>query len=290
MSVATSLDERLVTRIPTFRGGEPVGLTISSLEGMVRRLVERSNMLEKRWHLASCDLFDGLPSTHLARLEACSRTTSFPIGAAIYLPSEEADTVYLLAKGLVKVCHLTDDGKQSILGFVEPSEPFGESALFASGQRGEYVEVLEPAVVVVIPADELKHLISQHHELAAAITRLVGIRRQRIERRLKNLLFLSNHDRLVHLLLDLAEQFGTTTDDGIALRVRLSHQELANQIGSTRETITILLGQLKAQGLVGGGRRRIVLTDPERLAQSVNRTATLGTPSNTRLVSEFLAG
>ena len=235
-------------------------------------------------------MFDALLPAQHARLDGCSRTGSFPIGAPVYLPSEEADSVYLLAKGLVKVCHLTDDGKQSILAFVEPGELFGESAIFAGGQRGEYVEVLEPAIVVVIPADELRRLISEHNELAVAITRMVGIRRQRIERRLKNLLFLSNHDRLVHLLLDLAEQFGMTTDDGIALRVRLSHQELANQIGSTRETITILLGQLKAQGSVGGGRRRILLTDPERLAESVNRTPPQSTSPDTRLVSETLAG
>jgi hypothetical protein len=84
---------------------------------------------------------------------------------------------------------------------------------------------------------------------------MIGLRRHRIERRLKNLLFLPNRDRLVNLLLDLAEQFGAHDNDGIRLRIKLSHQELGNLIGSTRETVTVLLGQLRSEGSVEGGRR-----------------------------------
>lgn len=117
----------------------------------------------------------------------------------------------------------------------------------------------------------MQHLMAVRADVALGITKMIGLRRQRIERRLKNLLFLSNRERLVHLLIDLAEQFGLHTDDGIQLRVKLSHQDMANLIGSTRETVTVTLGQLKSEGSVDGGRRKILLTNPERLARSVNR-------------------
>jgi CRP-like cAMP-binding protein len=247
-------------------------------------------MPEKLWHLKKCDLFGRLLPAQIEQLEARSRSRSFAIGTPIYLPSECADSVFLLATGLVKVCHLTDDGKQSILAFVEPGELFGELAIFDGQLRDEYTEALEPTTVVMIPADELQKLMTQHNGFAIGITKMVGLRRHRIERRLKNLLFLSNHDRLVHLLLDLAEQFGSQTDEGIGLRIKLSHQELANLIGSTRETITILLGQLKAEGTVGGGRRKIVLTSPERLARSVNRRVSPDSNPPARLVPEHVAG
>jgi CRP/FNR family cyclic AMP-dependent transcriptional regulator len=246
-------------------------------------------MPEKLWHLKKCDLFGRLLPEQIDQLERRSRSRSFPTGTPIYLPSESADSVFLLSSGLVKVCHLTDDGKQSILAFVEPGELFGELAILDSQQRDEYVEALEPTTVVMIPADELKKLMTQHNDFAIGITKLVGLRRHRIERRLKNLLFLSNHDRLVHLLLDLAEQFGIQTDEGITLSIKLSHQELANLIGSTRESITILLGQLKAKGTVGGGRRKIVLTCPEQLARSINRKESPARIPPTRLVREHLA-
>ena len=98
---------------------------------------------------------------------------------------------------------------------------------------------------------------------------MVSERRHDIERRLKNILFLSNRERLVHLLLDLSEKFGVRQQDGIRLRIKLSHQELANLIGSTRETVTVLLGQLKAEQSVSGGRQRIVITDADKLRSEI---------------------
>jgi|SRR6056297_3488042 len=234
-----------------------------------------ASVKEKLWHLKGCDLFGRLLPEEIQRLEMRSRSRTFPARCPIYLPSEKADSVFLLVKGLVKVCNLTADGKQSILAFVEPGELFGELAIFADAAREEYVETVEAATVVMIPADTLQDLMAAHSDVALAITKLVGLRRHRIERRLKNLLFLSNRDRLIHLLLDLAEQFGTFADDGVRLRIKLAHQELANLIGSTRETVTLLLGQLKAEGFIEIGRRRIVLTDSQRLSQSVHRTINL---------------
>ncbi|QDV15233.1 cAMP receptor protein [Rosistilla oblonga] len=228
-------------------------------------------MPEKLWHLQNCDLFARLLPEQIERLETRCRSRSFRARSPVYLPSEKADSVFLLTKGLVKVCNHTPDGKQSILAFVEPGEMFGELALFADVAREEYVEAVEPTTVVMIPADALQQLMSQHGGVALAITKMVGLRRSRIERRLKNLLFVSNRDRLIHLLLDLAEQFGSVADDGIRLRISLAHQEIANLLGSTRETVTILLGQLRAEGFINVGRRKIVLTDPQRLSQSVQR-------------------
>jgi CRP/FNR family cyclic AMP-dependent transcriptional regulator len=83
-------------------------------------------------------------------------------------------------------------------------------------------------------------------------------------------LFRSNRERLVHLLLELAEQYGRASDGGVELRIKLSHQDLANIIGSTRETVTVVLGELQAEGRLKLGRRKIVLTDITRLADSVS--------------------
>jgi CRP/FNR family transcriptional regulator, cyclic AMP receptor protein len=223
------------------------------------------------WFLKHCNLFDRLSPEQIKRLEMRSRLKTFPAHNPIYLPVARADSVFLLAKGLAKVSHLNRDGKESILAFVESGELFGELAMFEEEQRNEYVEAIESSTVVMIPADEMNHLMNENADMAIGITRMIGLRRQRVERRLKNLLFLPNRERLVHLLLDLAEQFGWQSDEGIRLRIRLSHQDLANLVGSTRETITVALGQLKSEGSIEGGRRSIVLTNPTRLAESVHR-------------------
>lgn len=228
-------------------------------------------MTESLWWLKQSDLFRRLSSEQLARLESQSTRRTFAPRSPLMLPAEATDSVFLLTEGLLKVSHVSGDGRESILGYIEPGELFGELAILNDADRDDHVEAVERSSVVAMPAAEVRALMSEHADLAVAVTRLVGLRRQRIERRLRNLLFRSNRERLLHLLLDLAEQFGAPTEDGVELRVRLSHQDLAGLIGSTRESVTVLMGELKSAGDVGGGRRRVVLLNPCRIARAVGR-------------------
>ena len=226
-------------------------------------------MSEIHWSLKNCNLFERLTPNQLKQLEMTSRFRRFPRNTPVYLPAEESDGVFLLVSGRVKICSFTTEGKQSILTFIEPGELFGELAILEGGQREEYAETLEASEIVLIPSDKMQQLLEEIPHVALGITKLIGWRRKRIERRLKYLLFHSNRERLIHLLLELAEQYGKKTEQGVELTIKLSHQDIANVIGGTRETVTVLLGDLKSEELVALGRRKITLLQPERLAESV---------------------
>jgi len=227
-------------------------------------------MSERLWYLKRCDLFQRLSPEQLGVLETRCRARLFPRGTPIYLPADHAGSVLLLAEGRVKIGSFTEEGKQTILAFIEPGELFGELALLGAQQRDEYAEAVEKSTVILIPNEVMQQLLAENPEVSFGITKLFGLRRKRIERRLKYLLFRSNRERLVHLLLELAEQYGRPAEGGVELRIKLSHQDLANIIGSTRETVTVVLGELQAEGRLQLGRRKIILTDMAHLADSVN--------------------
>lgn len=226
-------------------------------------------MTETLWYLKQCGLFQKLTPEELAPLEAQARSRKFARGAPIYLPADQADGVLLLTTGRAKICSYTDEGKQAILAFIEPGEIFGELALFSPGEREEYAEAVEKSTVILLPALAMQELVERHSTLSLGVTKLFGLRRRRIERRLKYLLFRSNRERLVSLLLELAEQYGRPGEEGLALNIKLSHHDLASIIGSTRETVTVLLGEMQTAGLIKTGRRRITLVDPPALANSL---------------------
>lgn len=228
-------------------------------------------MSEKLWYLKNCQLFEQLTTDDLQEIERRSKARTFPRGTPVYLPLDETNSVFLLASGRVKICHLTPDGKQSILAFIEPGELFGELAMLDTGPRNEYAESVEKSTIVLIPGEVMQRTMAANAGVTLGVTKLIGLRRRRIEQRLKNLLFLSNRERLTHLLLELAEQYGVRENTGLRLRIQLSHQDLANVIGSTRETVTVVLGELQQEGLVSLGRRRLVILDLQRLANSVHR-------------------
>lgn len=222
------------------------------------------------WFLKRCQLLERLTDSELQELESRSLLRRFRRSTPVYLPSEACDAVFLLTKGRVKICYLTPDGRQSILGFVEPGEVFGESALVdPHSRREEYAETVEASEIVWLPGDIIRKIAEQNPALSLGITRLIGLRRKRVERRLRHLLFLPTKKRLCHLILELAEEYGKETPEGIALSIRLSHQDLAAVIGATRETVTVLLGELQGDGLIQVGRRRITVVDMDRLAELV---------------------
>ena len=227
-------------------------------------------MAESFWYIKNCDLFSQVTAEDIAWLESHARMRRLKRGEPIYLPSQSADGVLLVASGRVKICHATPEGKQSIIDFVDAGEVFGELALLDSQQRDEYAETTEKTTIILIPKRELQALIHKYPRIVLGVTKLIGLRRQKVERRLKNLLFRSNRERVIHLLLELSEKYGEKHTNGIGLKIRLSHQEMASVIGSTRETVTVVLGQLQSDGLIEIARRRIVIKNLQRLAKEVN--------------------
>jgi len=227
-------------------------------------------MGEKFWYLKHCDLCSRLSLEELRSLEARCLLRTFERKSLIYVPSDLSDSLLLLISGRVKLYHLTSEGKEAVLALIEPGELFGELSLVEPGRREEFAEAMLPSRVVLIPGAAFRELMERHPQVSLEVTRLMGLRRQRIERRLKSLLFRSNRERLIFLLLELAEKYGRFTEQGIQLGIRLSHQEMASMIGSTRETVTVLLGELQACGAILVRRRQITLKDLASLANEVD--------------------
>lgn len=236
-------------------------------------------MTQMFWHVRRCSLFQRLSEAQLAQLERGARIRKYPKGAAIYLPNDVSDAAYLLAEGRVRICSTTPEGKQSILALIEVGELFGELAIIDSTLREERAEAAQSATVVLLPGEQLRSMMEQTPGLAMGITRLIGLRRKRIERRLRSLLFRSNRERLTQLLVDLVEQYGVATTAGIELSVKLSHQDLAAIIGATRETVTTVLGELQQEGLVRIQRQKLTLLDLPKLSAAMEAIAS-PPPSN----------
>jgi CRP/FNR family cyclic AMP-dependent transcriptional regulator len=227
-------------------------------------------MEERLWYLKRSELFEQLSAEEITRIESRSRMQTLPRKGLVYLPSDTSDAVFLLTKGRIKLYNLTAEGKETVLAFIEPGEIFGELSLLNPGQREEFAEAMSTSTIVMISGEVIRNLMESRPSLTIQLTRLMGLRRQRIERRLKSLLFRSNRERLVYLLLELAARYGEQAEDGIALSIRLSHQKLSSVIGSTRETVTVLLGELQHERSLIIKRRQIILTNLRQLASLVD--------------------
>ncbi|HEY1380688.1 MAG TPA: Crp/Fnr family transcriptional regulator [Gemmataceae bacterium] len=229
-------------------------------------------MSETIWFLKRCPLFERLSPAEGQRLEAHALARTFARRQIIYFPDEPGRTVLLLARGRVKIKAVTPDGRETIFAFIEAGEVFGELALVDAQPRHEYAEAVEESLVLALPREDVLWLMERRPAVALHVTKLLGFRRRRIENRLRNILFRSTRERTVALLLELLETHGQPVAGGWEIRLRLSHQELANLIGATRESVTLALGRLQREGLIAIHRRLIRVRDRAKLAAAADES------------------
>lgn len=227
-------------------------------------------MDRKLWYVKGCDLFSTLTPEQAERLDRHAYIRTYKRHSLIYSPTEPGESILVLTKGKVKIKDITPDGKETILAFIEEGEIFGELAILEEDTRQEYAEAAEDSEIVLVPRENFLWLMTVHKEVALYITKLIGWRRKRIENRLRNVLFLPSRDRMVRLLLELAENHGDWEDLRCEIRLRLTHQELASLIGVTRETVTATLGQLQEEGIIDHQRRRITILNARKLQAERN--------------------
>lgn len=226
----------------------------------------KPNVSEIMIGLQNCRVFQGLLPHALTEIaEACS-ARNFARGEVVYKEADFPDSCLLISKGRVKKFHQTPEGKHSILGFVDSNQLLGFTEVVHGQNRNETAEAMEKTTAVVIPRNTVLHAMQNHPEVCRRLLEMVCSRVQNTENRIKSMLFRSSRDRLVSLLEELASRYGKQTQAGTLIDQKFSHQDLANLIGATRETVTITLGELQTEDLISVERRRITLRTQSQLA------------------------
>jgi len=184
-------------------------------------------------------------------------------GRVFFRPGDRAEHVYYLEDGWVRI-FVPDEGEGEVtLAVVGPGEIFGEAALHGDREYGVYAEVMSPGEVYVAPGDKLLRVAARYPEAGALVVRLLTERLWRLQNWMKELRYQEVRPRLVRMLLNLMREGER------GLEVALSHRDLAHLIGSTRETVTKMLGELAEAGLLELGYRKVIVRDPEGLAAYV---------------------
>lgn len=218
------------------------------------------------WRMWPASL-DSLPPETQAALRSVTRAVRYARGNVIYRTEEPAEVVYTLASGRVRLYRIGASAREVTVAVHAAGEWFGLSALMQGRGYGMYAEAMEDCEAWAMPGTALRELQLRHPALGVALSAILAQQIQDLQRRLSTLVFLEVSQRLALVLLDLAQHQGTELDGGLrALNGRISHQDLAHLVGSTRETITKLLGEFKARGLLDLGYRRIVIMDEAGLS------------------------
>ncbi|MDO4244526.1 MAG: Crp/Fnr family transcriptional regulator [Deinococcus sp.] len=214
--------------------------------------------------------FGTLPAEVQAQLVAAGRPGRWSRGGVLFRPEDPASVLHLLTRGTVRLYCLGSSAREITLDVHGPGAVLGIAAL--GGTVGEvygmYAEAVDEVETLHVAPDTLSRLFALYPTLLPALTEQLTRQTRSVHERLTGLVFLEVSQRLALTLLALAEREGEWESGTLALKERISHQDLAHSVGSTRETITKLLGDFRARGLLDLGYRRIVLTDKAGLIEA----------------------
>lgn len=212
------------------------------------------------------EFFAALSGEARADLRSALRPQQFERGALLFHTEDRAETLYFLHAGHVRLYRLGSAAREVTVGVLDPGYILGEMALLG-GDYGLYAEALDGVQASAIGVETWKQLLKKHPTLNFAFSRQIVRQAQGQQTRLIHLVFMEVSQRLALVLLRLANQKCDIVAGKRRLSGRVSHQDLAHLAGSTRETITKLLGEFKEQGIIELGYRRIVLVDEEKLQE-----------------------
>ncbi len=218
-------------------------------------------MDEKRVYLSDLDLFRDLSERDRAELDRMTTITSVPKGRVFYQPEDVSEVLFLIKEGRVQLYRISPEGKKLVIATLGPGTVFGEMALLGQQMHNTFAEALDDCLIVVMSRADLERLILSKPSVGLRMLEITGRRLSDAEARLQDMAFKGIPARLASLLLRLAAEQNSNEIVG------LTHQDLAETIGTYRETATQVLNELKAQGLIEIGRKRITICDPERLAK-----------------------
>jgi len=254
---------------PTARaGGTPaaakVGGSPPAREGVAVKASSEQDV-RKRLVLARNSAFGSLAAEVLTEVVRKSSLVRFARRRALYEAAEQAQAVYVIAAGRTRVVLRGPEERILTLAYRGPGELVGESCFGDGGLHHDTALAHEQVEAVKIPYRVVAKLLETHASFGLRILAIANARRCLAEGRVEALLSRTVESRVIAFLLDAAENYGIPESRGTLVGVKFTHQEIASYVGSTRETVTLTLGDLKRRNMLLFDHRRIVLTDSDSL-------------------------
>jgi CRP/FNR family cyclic AMP-dependent transcriptional regulator len=217
------------------------------------------------WYLRKIPLLAELGGESLARLAERVEMKEVRRREVVYLPGDPGASLFFVNGGRIKVSKVTRDGKSLTLAYCGPSEIFGETCLIDGGPRAEMAEAVENALLTEVERSDFERLVAANPGLGLATTKLMVSRRRDLENKVEALVFRDVTSKLAELLVKLAGEYGVDDARGTMVALKITHQELANLIGSTRETVSLTLSQFKRKRYIVTEGRKVIISDSEAL-------------------------
>ena len=217
--------------------------------------------------LTKAAIFQGVAPDAVEALSRQLQPVSFRRGTEVFAEGQPGDELYIITEGKVKIGRGGGPGRESLLALLGPGDMFGELAIFDPGPRTSTVTALTDLTAMTMNRDALRGWINEYPELAEQLLRVLARRLRRTNDHLSDLIFTDVPGRVAKQLLSLAQRFGKPEGDMLRVNHDLTQEELAQLVGSSRETVNKALSDFVKRRWIKVQGKTILIAEPALLAR-----------------------
>jgi len=223
-------------------------------------------MSESSWKfLRSIPLFEELTEPDLAIIGDLTITRTYRKDMIIFMEADHGEGFHYVKKGKVKILHAAPDGREHIINILGPGEVFAEVLLFQKGGYPATAITLEDSLIGIIKNNDLEQAVLHHPTIALQLIKVMSQKLLQAQAKIKALAFSDTYVRTAQNLVNLTHKYGKQTDQGLEININMTRQELANLVGTSRETVTRMLSTLKKSGIIDLIGHKIIVLQWENL-------------------------
>ena len=204
-------------------------------------------------------LFAGLEDEDLESLISVASRRKFPKDGVIFFEHDVGDALFMIFSGRVKVTILSDDGREIILAMLSDSDFFGEMSLLDNEPRSATAIALQETEMVVLHQRDFLSIVEKRPRVLINLLSVLSSRLRKANQQIGNLALHDVYGRVARILLEMASEDGTRQADGRVTFRRPTHQEIANMIGATRETVSRMISDLNRQGYIEISGKNVII-------------------------------
>jgi len=215
--------------------------------------------------IAEVPIFEDFQEGEIRSIVPLFKERHFRKGTILFFEGDYGDEMFIITSGLVRIYRI-EQSKEITLALFRTGDFFGEMALIdKTATRSATAETIEPSTILSISRGDFFRFLEKSPRL---LLRLLEVNMQRLRKandQIHDLTFLDVRSRIVKTISRLAEEYGTPTPQGMFIDMRLTHQQIANMVGTVRESVTKVLQELQDDGIISIQQKRIMVYDLPKL-------------------------
>jgi CRP-like cAMP-binding protein len=213
--------------------------------------------------LQAIPLFKHLADDELARIAGLARRRKHPKGSVILFEDDPGDALYVVIEGQVKVVLIGEDGREVILATLGNGDFFGEMSLIDDQPRSAHVIAMEASNLLVLRRDDFQRCLDETPRIALGLLRALTRRLRLADSKIGGLVLLDVTGRVARLLLEMADE-----NDGVEISKKVTHHQIAQMIGSSRETVSRTMRTLADENLIAVSGKTITVTNRKAMEEA----------------------